>query len=59
MKKGFRSTDWWLQNSPRNVKHSIGNIANNIVITIYGARKVLEISGESLCKLYNFLTTRL
>ena len=30
------STNWQLQNSHRDVKYSIGNIVNNIVITIYG-----------------------
>ena len=29
-----------------DVKDSIGNMVNNIVITMYGARGVLEISGE-------------
>ena len=35
--KGLRNTNW-LQNSHRNVKFSIGNIVNNIVVAIYGAR---------------------
>ena len=36
--KGLRSTDWWLQNSHRDIKYSIGNTAHNIVITMCGAR---------------------
>ena len=39
-----------------NTKYSIGNIVNNIVITMYGARWVLEISGGTLCKVYDCLT---
>ena len=30
--KGLRSTDWQLQNTHRDVKYSIGNIVNNIII---------------------------
>ena len=44
--KGLRSTHWQLQNSHRNVKYSMGNIVNNIVITMCGARWVPEISEE-------------
>ena len=43
--KGLRSTNWWLQNSHEDIKCSIGNIVNNIVIAMYGARWVLELSG--------------
>ena len=46
--KGLKSTNWQLQNSHRDVKYSIGNIANNIVITVYGVRWVLELSGVHL-----------
>ena len=46
MVKGLRSTDWWLQNSHRDVKYSIGSTVNNIVITAYGAKWVLEVVGE-------------
>ena len=28
--EGLRSTNWYLQNSPGDVKYSIGNIVNNI-----------------------------
>ena len=38
------------QNSLGDVKHSIGNIVNNIVMTVYGARWALEISEDTLCK---------
>ena len=32
--KGLRSTNWQLQNSHGDVKYSIGNIVNNVVITM-------------------------
>ena len=32
--KRVRSTNWLLQNSHRDIKYSIGNIVNNIVITM-------------------------
>ena len=53
--KGLRSTNWKLQNSPGDVKHSIGNIVNT-VITTYGARWVLEIQGGTLYKVHDCLT---
>ena len=34
----IRSTNGQLQNSHEDVKYSIGNIVNHIVITVYGAR---------------------
>ena len=34
--KGLGSTNWLLQNSHRDVKYSIGNVVNNILITMYG-----------------------
>ena len=34
-----------LQNSHGDVKYSIRNIVNNIIITVYHARQVLELSG--------------
>lgn len=37
---GINSTDWWLQSSHREAKHSIGNIANSIVITMYGTSNI-------------------
>ena len=42
--QGLRSTDWKLLNSHGDIKYSIGNIVNNIAISIYSARWVLEIS---------------
>ena len=42
--KGLRSTDWQLSSSHGGVKHSIGNIVNGILVTMYGARWLLEIS---------------
>ena len=41
------------------VTHNIGRIVNNIVLTMYVARWVLEISREILCKVYDHLTTML
>lgn len=35
--KGLRNTGWYLQNSHGDIRHGIGNTANTIVITIYGA----------------------
>ena len=32
--KGLRSTSWLLQNSHRYVKYSIGDVVNNVLITI-------------------------
>ena len=53
--KGLRSTNWQLQNSYGDVKHSIGNIVNDIVITMYGVRWVLDLSQGSLCKVLKTL----
>ena len=36
--KGLGSTKWRLRNSHRDVKHSVGNVVDNIVVTTYGAR---------------------
>ena len=55
--KGLRITNWQLQNSHADIKYSIGGIFNNIAITMYGTRGALEISGGTLCKVYEFLTT--
>ena len=43
--KGLRTTNW-LQNGPEDVKYSMRNIVNNVVITMHNARWVLEISGR-------------
>lgn len=48
--KGLRSTGWWLQSSHRNTERRIGNAVSNTVITTYGARGMLEISGEHFVK---------
>ena len=44
---------WKLQNSQRDVKYSIGNIVNNILITMYGVRWIQDLLGGSLSKLHN------
>ena len=54
--KRLRSTDWQLQNSQGDVP---GNIVNNIVVTVYGARRVLDLPGGSPRQLYKCLTTTL
>ena len=38
---------------------STRNIVNNIVGTVDGARWVVEISGGTLCKVYDYLSTML
>ena len=48
-----------VQNSHGDANYSTGNIANNIVITIYGTRWILKLPGETLCKVCDCLTTRL
>ena len=48
--EGLRSTNWRSQNSPEDVKYSIGNIVSNIVTATYGARWVLETAGGTLGK---------
>ena len=45
-----------IKNSHRDVKHSIGNKVNNVVIIVYDA---LEILKAALCKVYDGLTTLL
>ena len=42
---GLRSTNWQLQNSHGDMKFSIGNILNNIVISMYSVRWVLDLLG--------------
>ena len=46
--KGLRSTSWQLQNSHRDIKYSIGNIVNNIVITMSGASATRLLRGITL-----------
>ena len=55
----LRSRNWQLQNTHGDVKYCVGNIVNDIVITMYGARWVFEILGGSLCKVYDCFTTML
>ena len=43
--KEIRSPNWKIQNSCGDVKYSIGNMVNNIVITMYDAGCVLELSA--------------
>lgn len=52
----FKGTNWQLQNGHRVVKYSTGNTVNDILITVYGARWILEISGEQFVK-YSVLYT--
>lgn len=49
--KRLRSTNWKLLNSYKEIKYIIGNIVNTIVITIYGARRALDLSGEITFKI--------
>ena len=42
---GLRRRNWLLQNSHGDVKCSMRNIVNDIQITIYGVRQVLDILG--------------
>ena len=41
--KGLRSTSSWLQSAHRDVRYTVGNSVNNIVITMCGARWGLEL----------------
>ena len=43
--KRLRSTNGQLENSHGDVKCSLGNIVDNVVKTIYGARWVLDLWG--------------
>ena len=47
------------QMSHRAVMHSIGNLVNNIVITLYGDRCLRDLSWRSLCILYKCQITML
>ena len=57
--KGLRSTNWQLQNCHGDVKYSTGNIVNNIVITMCGARWVMKLLQGTLCKEYDCLANML
>ena len=51
--KGLTSTIWQLQNSHRDVKDSIGNVVNNIAMTMYGVRWVPDLLGDHLVNYVN------
>ena len=53
--EGTKKYKWQLQKSHGDGKYSTGDIVNNI-ITLYGARRALETSGGTLCKVYDCLT---
>ena len=53
--KGWRCTDWQLQNSHKDVKYSIRDIVNNICNDC--VRWVLEILDGILCTLATVLST--
>ena len=57
--KALRGTNWQLHYSIGDVKQSIENIVNNIVITICDTWWILRISGGTHCKVYGYLTTTL
>lgn len=44
--KGLKSTHWQSQNSQGDVKYGTGNRVDNIEITMYGARWVLDLWGR-------------
>ena len=56
---GLRSADWQLTKQSWECKVQHKKYSQYIVITIHGARWVLEMSGGTLCKVYNCLTTLL
>ena len=43
----------WNKNSHGNVKYNIGTIVSNIVITMYGARWVLDLVGDHIVSYAN------
>ena len=51
--RGLRGTNWQLQNQYGNVKHSMGNIVNSIVITMCGARWLLDLWGHHFVRYIN------
>ena len=48
--KGLSSIVWLLQNSHGDVKCNIGNVVDNILLTMYDVRGVWDLSGWSLRK---------
>ena len=57
--EGLRSTIGSDKTVNGDVKQSSGIIVNNIVVTLCGARWALEVTGESLYKVDDCLTTML
>ena len=51
--KGLRSTNWQLQNSHGDIKYSLGNIVNTIVMTIHGIRCIQDLLGGHLVRYIN------
>ena len=51
--KGFTSTNWQWQNSHGDVKHGMGNAVSHSAITMYGARWVLDLSGDPFISYIN------
>ena len=49
----LRISKWLSQNSHRDVKFSTGNAVNNIVINMYGASWVLDLSGDCFVSYVN------
>ena len=45
--KRLRTPNWLLQNSHGDVKCSMGNTVNNVVITVCGVRRVWIYQGDS------------
>ena len=44
--KGLRRTIWLLQNSHGDIKYSIGNIVNSMLITMHGVRWVQDLQDD-------------
>ena len=58
--KGIKKSKLELHNNHRDGKYSIGNTVSNLIITVYGVRWELDLSGcGTLYKLYKCLSTRL
>ena len=48
--EGWGNTGWELPNSHRDGQSSTGNTVSNTVLTVYGTRRVLELSGDPFVK---------
>ena len=53
--KGITSTNWQLQNNHGDEMYSIEDIIDNIIISMYGAGWVLDLSKGLFPKLYKYL----